>query len=180
MLIRFDKSRARCQAIPWSSEDSVPRSEMHIARQHPSVINSSPPSVAYMNRWTRSALVQVMACCLFGAKPLPEPMLTYWELNQIQWNLNQNTKLFIHENAFENVIWKMVAISSRPQWAKHILILRSTSFFHIPWTWLWLFLINGGMHCVLLHSYKNITIFLQTTHTAHTCIHHQTLIDNRS
>ena len=28
-------------------------------------------------------------------------------------NLNQNTKLFIHENAFENVIYEMVAILSR-------------------------------------------------------------------
>ena len=31
-------------------------------------------SAAYMHRWTRSVLVQVMACCLFGAKPLPVPM----------------------------------------------------------------------------------------------------------
>ena len=28
-----------------------------------------------MRQWTGSALVQVMACRLFGAKPLPEPML---------------------------------------------------------------------------------------------------------
>ena len=34
------------------------------------------PSAAYMRQWTGSALVQVMACRLFGAKPLPEPMLT--------------------------------------------------------------------------------------------------------
>ena len=40
-------------------------------------LNSSPPSAAYMCRRTRSALVQVMACRLFNAKSLPEPMLTY-------------------------------------------------------------------------------------------------------
>ena len=42
-------------------------------------INSSPPSalVPYMRQWTLSALVQIMACCLIGAEPLPEPMLTY-------------------------------------------------------------------------------------------------------
>ena len=34
------------------------------------------PSAAYMQRWTGSALVPVMACRLFGANPLPEPMLT--------------------------------------------------------------------------------------------------------
>ena len=39
--------------------------------------NSSPPSATYMRQWTRSALVQDMACHLFGAKPSPKPMLTY-------------------------------------------------------------------------------------------------------
>ena len=42
--------------------------------------NSSPPSAAYMCQWTGSALVQVMSCGLYCAKPLPEPMLTYWQL----------------------------------------------------------------------------------------------------
>ena len=56
--------------------------------------NSSPPSVAYTHtrthththiyicvcHWTGSVLVQVMACRLFGAKPLPEPMLVYCQL----------------------------------------------------------------------------------------------------
>ena len=39
-------------------------------------LNSSPPSAAYMHRWTGSALVQIMACRLDGAKPLSEPMLS--------------------------------------------------------------------------------------------------------
>ena len=38
---------------------------------------SSPTSAAYMLWWTRSALIQVMACRLFDAKQLPEPMLTF-------------------------------------------------------------------------------------------------------
>ena len=44
-------------------------------------INSSPPSAAYMRQWTGSSLVQVMPCRLFGAKPLPEPKLTYCQLD---------------------------------------------------------------------------------------------------
>ena len=44
-------------------------------------INSSHPSAAYMRQWTGSALVQVMACRLFGAKLLPEPMLAYCQLD---------------------------------------------------------------------------------------------------
>ena len=43
--------------------------------------NSSPPSAAYMRRWTGSALVEVMACRRFGAKPLLEPMLAYCQLD---------------------------------------------------------------------------------------------------
>ena len=34
------------------------------------------PGDTYMSQWTVSSLVYVMACCLFGTKPLPKPMLT--------------------------------------------------------------------------------------------------------
>ena len=34
-------------------------------------------------------------------------------MNKFQWNLNQNTNSFIHENALENVICEMMAILSR-------------------------------------------------------------------
>ena len=36
---------------------------------------SFPPNAAYMRQWTGSALVQIMACRLFGAKPLSNPVL---------------------------------------------------------------------------------------------------------
>ena len=38
-----------------------------------------------MHRWTGSALVQVMACRLDGAKPLFEPMLTYCQLDHEEY-----------------------------------------------------------------------------------------------
>ena len=44
-------------------------------------INSSPISATYMHLWTRWTLVKVMSCHLFGAKPLPEPMPTYCQLD---------------------------------------------------------------------------------------------------
>ena len=40
-------------------------------------------------------------CCL---------IITWITRNKLQWDLNQNTKLLIHENAFEVVIREMVAI----------------------------------------------------------------------
>ena len=33
--------------------------------------------------------------------------------NKLQWNWNQNTKRFIHENAYEIVVWEITAILSR-------------------------------------------------------------------
>ena len=51
------------------------------------IINSSPPSAAYVRH---------------------EPVF--------QWNLNQNTKFFIHRNAFENGGCEMAAILSMVKW----------------------------------------------------------------
>ena len=54
---------------------------------------------------------------LVSAEPLPKPIwvIVNWTLtNKLQWNFNQNTKLFIHENVFENVVWKMAAILPLP------------------------------------------------------------------
>ena len=45
------------------------------------VLHLSPPSAAYMRQWIRSALVQIMACRLFAAKPLSKPMLLYGQLD---------------------------------------------------------------------------------------------------
>ena len=79
--------------------------------------NSSPPSAAYMRQWTRSAVIQIMACRLFDAKPLSKPMLGYCQLdpwNKLQWNFNQNTNIFIQENAYENVVCETAAMRHTP------------------------------------------------------------------
>ena len=39
------------------------------------------PSALYMRRGTGSALIREMASRLFGANPLPEPVLTYNQLD---------------------------------------------------------------------------------------------------
>ena len=35
--------------------------------------------------------------------------------NKLQWNFNRNSYIFIPENTFQNVVWKMAAILSGPQ-----------------------------------------------------------------
>ena len=64
-----------------------------------------PPSAVYMRRWIGSALIRVMVSRLFGAKPLPEPVLNYNQLDprELQWNWNWNSNTFI-EDRFENVV----------------------------------------------------------------------------
>ena len=42
-----------------------------------------------------------------------------WTLrNKLQWYFNRNSYILIQENAFENVVWKISAILSRPQFVK--------------------------------------------------------------
>ena len=69
-----------------------------------------PPvlSTAYMRPWTGLTLVQVMACCLMGTKPLSIVKLVSKYI------------IFIHENAFENFMCETVAICSRGRWVKAI------------------------------------------------------------
>ena len=80
---------------------------------HKPLIKSSPPSAAYLHQWISWASLQIMACCLFGTKPLSEPMLYYC---QLQWNHNQNTKLFIQKNACKNIVCETAAILFNGIW----------------------------------------------------------------
>ena len=40
-------------------------------------------------------------------------------MNKLQWNFNQNTTLFIHENASENIVCGKAAILYRVKWVKN-------------------------------------------------------------
>ena len=61
-----------------------------------------------------------MVCHLFGIKPLPEPMMTYCQLDlqeqtvKLQWNVILIKEIFIQEKAFENAVYKMAVILSQP------------------------------------------------------------------
>ena len=72
------------------------------------------PQVPHMHQWIGSALIQIMACRLFGVKllfkPMPRYIVNWTPGNKLQWTFNQNTKFFIHENASENIVCKMAAL----------------------------------------------------------------------
>ena len=44
-------------------------------------VDSSKPSDANIRQKTTSPFVQIMACCLFGDKPLSEEMMDYHQLD---------------------------------------------------------------------------------------------------
>ena len=70
---------------------------------------------------TGSALVQAMAGCLFGTKPLSKSswiIVNYTLGNKLQWNSNK--KYFIHENAFEYIICAIETILSMRGWFKSV------------------------------------------------------------
>ena len=68
-------------------------------------INSSPPKATYMCQWTGSLFVQVMACRLFGAKPLPEQMLIYCQLDYREQVSVKFESEFYHFHSTKS-IWK--------------------------------------------------------------------------
>ena len=49
-------------------------------------------------------------------------------MNKLQWNFNRMSFIFIQENAYENVVWKMAAILSRPQCVKLHAMLPSSHY----------------------------------------------------
>ena len=66
-------------------------------------LNSSPPSAPHLRQWTGSTLVQIMACRLSAPSHYLDQCwnIFNWTLrNKLKWNLNQNTKLSIHEITF--------------------------------------------------------------------------------
>ena len=53
--------------------------------------------------------------------------------NKFQWNLNQNLSNLVDENAFENVVFKMMAILSGQTISQHISSLTFQFLHHNPW-----------------------------------------------
>ena len=96
------------------------------------LVNSFRPSATCTRRQTRTSLVQILACRLFGAKPLSEPVLEYCEFDpweQTSVKFYSKFKNFIEENAFENVVCKMAAILFRGRWVTAV----ETPNYRCPW-----------------------------------------------
>ena len=111
--------------------------------QYDSLVNLSPPSATYKHQWIGSALVQIMACCLFSTKPLSKPMLSHcqldpWEQTSVKFQSKYNT--FYSRNC----IWKCHLwigshfVQGEMSKTKHPLVTWTcVIWIHIDWFNLW-------------------------------------------
>ena len=89
---------------------SVKERKLHRCLTHCVWANDVCSHISWVN------VAQVLAWWLCSTKPLPESMpepMNYYQLDpqeQHLWNLNQDTKILIKENAAENAVCKMAAI----------------------------------------------------------------------
>ena len=77
--------------VLWHQGISTRAYHHQIYYQESPHVNSLRPGDAYMHRQPTTWLVQIMACHLFGAKPLSEPTLGYchldtWEQTSVKFN----------------------------------------------------------------------------------------------
>ena len=108
----------------WNSRKCIWNSlcKMAAILSLPECVNSSPPSAAYMRQWTGSALVEIIPVVYSAPNHYLNMLNQCWNIvnltlrNKLQWNINQNTEVFIHKNTFENVVCKMAAILFRVRW----------------------------------------------------------------
>ena len=120
-------------------------SEITRLRIYSKLHNTLRPGDSYMRQWTGSSLVQIMACCLFGAMTLSKPILAFCQLEfrePISVKLSNNA-IAIHDNAFVIVLCKTGAILSCSQ---HIRYMRTVFCF----VWPILTVFNG---CLFTHIF---------------------------
>ena len=77
------------------------------------LFNSSPPSVAYMHLWTGSALVQIMACRMFGTKPLPEINAGLLSIGPLGTHLSE-IRIEVQHISFMKMHLKLSSVKWRP------------------------------------------------------------------
>ena len=119
----FNNIPALVQIKAWRRPGDKPLSEpmmvrlpTHICVTRPQWVNSLWLSGDIWHQISWSTLVQLMACHMFHAKQLPEPMLTYSQLDHLKVKFESKYKtLFMEDNAFGKGASKMVTILSQPQ-----------------------------------------------------------------
>ena len=80
-LMKMNLSRMKVSTATTEIDPLTVSMHSPLAVKMPTVRTHLSRSVAYMRQSISSALVQIMACSLFGAKPLSMPMLGYCQMD---------------------------------------------------------------------------------------------------
>ena len=76
-------------------------------------VNWLIPSDVYMRWQNRPSLVQIMACCLFGAEPLSEPMVAFCQVGPLGTNFSE-ILIRIQAFSFKKIRSKMSSAKWHP------------------------------------------------------------------
>ena len=101
--------------------------------------NSSPLSAAYMRRWTGSALFQEMVCRLFGAKPSPKSMPTYYQLDPLEQTSAKFGSKLRHASKRHTRTWNIAAFKELTHWARDKMAAISQTTFSNALSWMKMF-----------------------------------------
>ena len=108
--------------------------------------------------WLRYWLVAYMVprhylnwCCIF---------VNWTPRNKFQSHFNQNTTLFINENAFENIVGEMAAILSTGRWVKNEPMRYLNIWYHIMSWKIMFFICNILLHQCILSKDNKCSAFM--------------------
>ena len=107
-------STGRCQHDKYISWEGFLTYGLPGTQYPRKAINQSPLSAAYMPRWNGTALLQVLACHQFGAKPLPEPMLTNCQFHPYLGTNFSEIQIEIQNLSFMKMHLKMLSVKWQP------------------------------------------------------------------
>ena len=95
-------------------------------------VNWLSPSDTYIHQLIGSTLANVMFCCLFGVKPLPEQMMTHCKLDSQQINFSKiSIKLFFSIPNFKCIYTPWCKRTINTVWRSTFLAYFADSFVHM-------------------------------------------------
>ena len=132
LKISYDDIKWKCEVccdLPMLTK-SNPLEALHIAIiSHCKTGHVSKLPTESLTHWGRATHICVSKLIIIGSDNGLSPVrrqaivwtmqcwnIVNWKLrDKLQWKSKRNSYISIHENAFQNVVWKMAAILSRPQ-----------------------------------------------------------------
>ena len=112
------------------------------------------PSEAYMHQWTGSSVVQVMACCLFGIKPLPETVLIYCPVTIVVLATGHQ----VHCILWEQVLYSIKRLAFYVDWNHLHWIYFGKNTYNWVYVWCWKYHKKNSVKDMLMNNHELLNI----------------------